>query len=47
VALRAHDSHDAEALERAGADLVLDPFRDGAKEAVDILTAGLEKGGRP
>jgi Kef-type K+ transport system membrane component KefB len=42
VALRAHDSHDVEALERAGADVVLAPFRDSAKEAVDILTAGLD-----
>ena len=47
VALRAHDSHDAEALKRAGADVVLDPFRDGAKEAVDALTAGLEKSELP
>jgi len=42
VALRAHDSYDVEALERAGADVVLAPFRDGAKEAVDTLTADLE-----
>ena len=42
VALRAHDSHDVEALERAGADVVLAPFRDAAKEAVDILATGLE-----
>ena len=40
VAVRAHDTHDAEALERAGANLVLRPFRDGAKEAVDLITAG-------
>jgi hypothetical protein len=39
VAVRAHDTHDAEALGRAGADLVLRPFRDAAKEAVDVLTA--------
>ena len=43
VALRAHDSHDAAAQKRAGADVLLDPFRDAAKEAVDVLTAGLEK----
>jgi Kef-type K+ transport system membrane component KefB len=42
VALRAHDSHDVEALEGAGADVVLAPFRDGAKEAVSALTTGLE-----
>jgi Kef-type K+ transport system membrane component KefB len=42
VALRAHDSRDAEALERAGADVVLAPFRDAAKEAVDLLVSGLE-----
>ena len=47
VAVRAHDSHDVEALERAGADLVLAPFRDGAKEAVDVLTAGLENSELP
>jgi Trk K+ transport system NAD-binding subunit len=43
VALRAHDSYDVEALERAGADVVLEPFRDSAKEAVDLLTADLER----
>lgn len=39
VALRAHDDVDAEVLERAGADLVLAPLRDGAREAVDLLTS--------
>ena len=39
VAVRAHDPVDAEVLERAGADVVLAPLRDGAKEAVDLLTA--------
>ena len=43
VALRAHDSRDVEALERAGSDVVLAPFRDAAKEAVDILASGLER----
>ncbi len=38
VAVRAHDTHAAEELGRAGADLVLRPFRDAAKEAVDVLT---------
>ena len=38
VALRAEDAADAEALEGAGADLVLTPLRDGAKEAADLLT---------
>jgi Kef-type K+ transport system membrane component KefB len=47
VALRAHDSHDVEALERAGADVVLAPFRDGAREAVDVLNAGLENSELP
>lgn len=42
VALRAHSSHDIDALKRAGADLVLAPFRDGAKEAVDRLIADPE-----
>ncbi len=39
VALRAHDAADAEALERAGANVVLAPLRDGAEKAVDVLTA--------
>jgi voltage-gated potassium channel Kch len=39
VALRAHDAVAMEKLEGAGADLVLAPLRDGAKEAVDLLTA--------
>ena len=39
VALRAHDAAATEVLEGAGADLVLAPLRDGAKEAVDLLTA--------
>jgi len=39
VALRAHTAADTEVLEGAGADLVLAPLRDGAKEAVDLLTA--------
>ena len=39
VALRAHDAADIEVLEGAGADLVLAPLRDGALEAVDLLTA--------
>ena len=38
VALRAHDSHDVEALLQAGADVVLEPFRDGAREAVEMLS---------
>ena len=42
VALRAHDGADAEVLEGAGADVVLAPLRDGAKEAVDLLTARRE-----
>ena len=39
VALRAHDAPDAAVLEAAGVDLVLARLRDGAKEAVDLLTA--------
>ena len=39
VALRAHDAADAAALEGVGADVVLEPLRDGAKQAVDQLTA--------
>ena len=41
VALRAHDRDDFEALEQAGADLVLAPFMDGAKGAVDLLNVRL------
>ena len=36
VAVRAHDTRDADALANAGADLLLMPFRDGAKEAVAL-----------
>ena len=39
VALRAHDTHDVDALMQAGADVVLEPFRDGAREAVEMLSA--------
>jgi len=39
VAMRVHDAADAEVLEGAGADLVLEPLRDGAMEAADLLTA--------
>jgi len=46
VAARAHDDFDAEALQRAGADLVLAPFRDAAKEVVDALSAQ-ERAGVP
>jgi Kef-type K+ transport system membrane component KefB/uncharacterized UPF0146 family protein len=38
IALRSHDPADTEVLRDAGADLVLEPLRDGAKEAVDLLT---------
>lgn len=38
VALTAHASGEAERLQQAGADLVLLPFRDAAREAVDLLT---------
>ena len=47
VALRAQHSHDVETLERAGADVVLDPFRDGAQEAIEVLNAGLENSELP
>jgi len=39
VALRAHHVADIEILEGAGADLVLAPLRDGAREAVHLLTS--------
>lgn len=47
VALRAHDSHDVEVLKAAGADVVLNPFQDGAREAVDTLTVGLKSNELP
>ena len=47
VALRAHNDDDVEALRRAGADVVLDPFRDAAHEAVDALTVGIENSKLP
>jgi Kef-type K+ transport system membrane component KefB len=37
VALTAHHVHDAEMLKRAGADLVLMPFVDAAREASELL----------
>ncbi len=46
VALRAHDAADGEVLEGAGADLVLAPLQDGAKEAVNFLTARREGSAR-
>ncbi|MBW2243314.1 MAG: cation:proton antiporter [Deltaproteobacteria bacterium] len=46
VALRAHDAADAEVLEGARADLVLEPLRDGAMEAADLLTARREGSAR-
>jgi Trk K+ transport system NAD-binding subunit len=46
VALRAHDGTDAEVLDRAGADLVLEPLRDGAMEAAELLTARREESAR-
>jgi voltage-gated potassium channel Kch len=39
VAVRAHDEFDAVALQSAGADLVLAPFQDAAREVVDVLSA--------
>jgi hypothetical protein len=39
VAVRAEDPIATQVLEDAGANLVLVPLRDGAKEAVDLLTA--------
>jgi uncharacterized UPF0146 family protein len=42
VALRAHHAADVEVLEGAGAGLVLEPLRDGAKKAADLLSAERE-----
>ena len=39
VALTAPNEDDAEALEKAGADLVLRPYSDAAEQAVEVLTA--------
>lgn len=39
VAVTAHNRHDAELLRQAGADMVLQPFADAAKEGVDRLLA--------
>jgi len=45
IAVCAHDPGDAEALRRAGAEVVLAPFADAAKEAVDLVSARLQGGG--
>ncbi len=37
VAVRVHSAEDAKTLLRAGADVILSPFTDGAKKAVDVL----------
>ena len=37
IALTAHSANDKEALINVGADLVSLPFRDAAREAVDLL----------
>ena len=44
VALTAHHARDAEALSGEGADLVLMPFVDAAREAADLLLARGEAG---
>ncbi len=44
VAVTAHTRHEAELLKEAGAHMVLLPFADAAKEAVDRLLASA---GRP
>ncbi len=43
VALTAHSANDKEVLVNGGADLVLLPFRDAAREAVDLLQEDREK----
>ena len=47
VAVRASDASDAGVLDAAGADLVLEPLRDGAKEAADLLTGTQEDSVEP
>jgi Trk K+ transport system NAD-binding subunit len=39
IAATAHDAYTAERLQQAGADMVLLPFIDAAKEAADVLLA--------
>ncbi len=39
IAVTAHNDHDAATLREAGCDVVLLPFLDAAKEAVDVLCA--------
>jgi Trk K+ transport system NAD-binding subunit len=39
IAATAHDAYAAEHLQQAGADMVLLPFIDAAKEAADVLMA--------
>jgi uncharacterized UPF0146 family protein len=39
IALRAHHAADADVLDDEAVDLVLSPLQDGAKEAVELLTA--------
>jgi Kef-type K+ transport system membrane component KefB len=39
IAVTAHNAYTAERLQQAGADLVLLPFSDAAKEAADVLLA--------
>jgi len=41
-AVTAHSSRDVEILRESGADLILSPFADAAKEAAEILGAGKE-----
>jgi len=43
VAVTTHDPQDVETLERAGADIVLLPFRDAAKEAANQLAARMPR----
>jgi Kef-type K+ transport system membrane component KefB len=42
-ALTAHHAHDAEVLERRGADLVLNPFVAAAEQTVTVLAAALNE----
>jgi Trk K+ transport system NAD-binding subunit len=39
-AVTAHTSSDAEILKESGADLILSPFADAAKEAADLVMGG-------
>jgi Trk K+ transport system NAD-binding subunit len=44
--LTAHSEYDAARLKEAGADMILSPFIDAAREAADAMVAAVPKGDR-